>query len=443
MPQLSRVRYNTVPLRLMAKELHALGPYESEELKLNVTLAVPIKVESEGTHIIITTVREKVEGHLVRLTTIRCSSILDSTIHNKLFSSSSLKSISTSTNQHSFTVNYLINSCGLSPETAISSSKYVHFKTLDKPDSVINLFTNHGFSKTQISAVIRKRPTILLSDPKDTLLPKMDFFYSIGISSTELAKIVSSKPNVLIRSLKNQIIPSFNLLKSKLLYSNDKFITAFKRFPEIVAHDHNAITFPNIENLRQHGLPDSSIVFLLTTEPRSLMMKPDRFNEVVDDCKKLGFNPSKLVFVLAIKAMTAMSKSTWKRKMEVYERWGWSEEETMLAFTKHPCCMMISEEKIMGVLNFYVNTMGWESSVIAHRPKLMSLSLGEMIIPRCSVLQVLLSKGLIKKPISLPTLLESTESLFLKKFVTFYEEEAPQLLKLYQSKIGPFKITSR
>ncbi|XP_059638801.1 uncharacterized protein LOC132281080 [Cornus florida] len=169
---------------------------------------------------------------------------------------------------------------------------------------------------------------------------------------------------------------------------------------------HSVITFRNIEILRQNGVPDSKIVWVCTYYPRLLEAKPDRLNEVLEDVKKIGFNPSKFQFVIAIQALMA-SKSTWKRRMEVYRKWGWSEEETMLAFTKHPWCMMISEKKIMVVLNFYVNTM-----------------------------------GLIKEPISIWTLLDSTESLFLKKFVTCYEE-APQLLKLYQEKLDLSKLHGR
>ncbi|XP_059630176.1 uncharacterized protein LOC132273173 [Cornus florida] len=350
--------------------------------------------------------------------------------------SSSLKSISTSTNQHSFTFNYLVNSCGLSPEKAISASKTVNLKTPDKPDSVINFFKNHGFSITQISELIRKRPIVLIFDPNKTLLPKFDFFYSTGISSTDLVKTLSTNPTILTHSLNNQIIPSFNLLKN-FFHSDDKLIAAFKRYPEVLCH--NAIIFPNIEILRQLGVPDSIIMALLTTQPRSLIIKADRLKEVVEDVKKMGFNPSKSQFVMAVRALTQMNKSTWKRKMEVYEKWGWSQEETILAFSKHPFCMTASEEKIMAVLNFCVNTMGWQSSVIAHRPKLMTLSLSKRIIPRCSVLQVLLSKGLIKKPISLQVLLESTERVFLHKFVTCYEE-APRLLKLYQEKLELSKL---
>ncbi|XP_059654515.1 uncharacterized protein LOC132301264 [Cornus florida] len=181
------------------------------------------------------------------LVRFNCSSVLDSTIY-RLFSS--LESISTSTNQHSFKVNYLINSCGSSPETAISASKKIDFKTLEKPDSVLNLFENHGFSKTQISNVIRKRPNFLLLDTKKIFLPKFEFFYSNGISP-ELAKMQSADPTILTYSLKNQIIPSFNLLKN-FIPSDDKFIAAFKRYLQIVGRDHSAITFPNIEIFREH-----------------------------------------------------------------------------------------------------------------------------------------------------------------------------------------------
>ncbi|XP_059631338.1 uncharacterized protein LOC132274159 isoform X2 [Cornus florida] len=216
-------------------------------------------------------------------------------------------------------------------------------------------------------------------------------------------------------------------------------MAAFKQFPEVGVRCHSATSLRNIEILRQHGVPDSNIMFLLTAQHRSLNFNPERFNEVVGDVKKMDFDPSKTQFVIAVKALMSMSKSTWKRKMEVYEKCGWSEEETMLAFAKDPWCMTVSEEKIMASLNFYANTMGWVSSLIAHRPKLMSMSLGKRIIPRCSVLKVLMSKGLIKNPSSAMSSLLRTESLFLKKFVTCYEE-APQLLKLYQAKLDLSKL---
>ncbi|XP_059627293.1 uncharacterized protein LOC132270105 [Cornus florida] len=253
----------------------------------------------------------------------------------------------------------------------------------------------------------------------------------------KISNQVKIESEVISFILANHIIPSFTFFIN-LFDSHHKFITAFKRYPSLVESS-SANTFSNIEILRQHGVTDSNIVYLISTPFMSLNTNPDRLNEVVEDVKKLGFYPSQAHFVIAIKALTSMSKATWKRKMEVYEKWGWSEEETILAFTECPWCMMVSEEKIMAVLDFYVNTMDWKSSLIARGPKLMSYSLGKRIIPQCSVLQVLLSKGLVKEPISTNTLLVSIESLFLKKFVTCYEE-APQLLKLYQEKLDLSKL---
>lgn len=89
----------------------------------------------------------------------------------------SLRLFSTTSNPQSYTVSYLINTCGLSPESALSASKAVGFETRDKPDSVIAFFKNHGFSELRITNLIRIRPTVLFSDVKCTLSPKIEFFY--------------------------------------------------------------------------------------------------------------------------------------------------------------------------------------------------------------------------------------------------------------------------
>ncbi|KAL7210411.1 hypothetical protein ACSBR1_031882 [Camellia fascicularis] len=168
-------------------------------------------------------------------------------IHPFSSSSSSLKTIP---NQHSFTVNYLINSCGFPLERALSASKYVNFETPHKPDSVLAFFENHGFTKTQISILVRKLPPVIVCDPEKTLLPKLEFFKSKGVSSTDVAKILSSSPAVLKRSLENHVIPSFNFLK-KLMGSEAATISAIKRSGRLLLLDLQIDVAPNIEFLRE------------------------------------------------------------------------------------------------------------------------------------------------------------------------------------------------
>jgi len=60
-------------------------------------------------------------------------------------------------------------------------------------------------------------------------------------------------------------------------------------------------------------------------------------------------------------------------------------------------------------------------------------SLEKRVIPRAFVLKFLESKGLIKDA-KLAAPFQLSECLFLKKFVYCFEEEASQLLKLYEEK---------
>jgi mTERF domain-containing protein len=93
--------------------------------------------------------------------------------------------------KHSFAVSYLINSCGLSTKSAILKSRKLLFQSPERPDSVLNLLKENGFSNAQISKIVRKHPLILLSHPEKTLLPKIELLRSIGVSSSDLITILS------------------------------------------------------------------------------------------------------------------------------------------------------------------------------------------------------------------------------------------------------------
>ncbi|XP_021912304.1 uncharacterized protein LOC110826033 [Carica papaya] len=345
-----------------------------------------------------------------------------------------VKFISSNVNQDSFTVSYLVNSCGLSPASALLASKKVHFETPDKPDLVISFFKKHGFSQTQISNLVRKLPSVLLCKPGKTLLPKLNFFYSQGFSRTDLARILSRDPIILKRSLNACIIRNFNFYK-KLIHYNDKIIQASKRHPGILYENFQSVE-PVIALLREHGVPQLNIQDLLVSRPEFFRRRQDVFRKVVEKVKEMGFDPSKATFVSAVQALTQMSRSTWDSKWNLYRDLGWSDKEVALAFGRIPQCMMLSADNIKRTVDFYVNKMGVESSFLAKRPFLLSLSFEKRIVPRYSVFEVLSSKGLIQKGFNVISFFESPEKEFLKKFVIRYEDETPHLSKLYQEKLG-------
>ncbi|XP_041001675.1 transcription termination factor MTERF6, chloroplastic/mitochondrial-like [Juglans microcarpa x Juglans regia] len=347
--------------------------------------------------------------------------------------------ISSTSDQQPFTVSYLINALGLSPKVAVSASRYVSFETPERADFVINFFKSLAFSETQISKLVRRLPTVLLSDTNRTLLPKIEFLASKGISRRDLAKMLSGCPHLLKRSLAKQIIPSFDFFKD-LLQSEDKTVQAIIRFPGMLAFDLETYVAPNINTLRENGVPECHILTLLKYNPRSLIVNPVRFREILEEVKEMGFNPLRLNFAIAVVAFRAMRKSTWESKVDVYKKWGWSEDEVFVAFKRHPWCMMASKDKIMGAMDFFVNKMSLDPSVVFKRPALVSLSLEKRLIPRGLVVQVLFAKGLVKKDISMTSLFECPDETFLRKFVMPHKEEASELLKLYKEDIRSLEM---
>ncbi|KAG2693502.1 hypothetical protein I3760_08G100200 [Carya illinoinensis] len=334
----------------------------------------------------------------------------------------------------SFTVSYLINSCGLSPKSAILASKIVDLENPDRPDSVRNLLKENGFTNIQITTIVRRRPQLLLADPGKILLPKIEFFRSIGLSSSELPKIITMCPELLRRSLNQHLIPCYNFLKSVLL-EDDKVITTLKRSSRAFLNSVVDNMVPNIELLREIGAPQSTISLLVTNYPDMAFIKHGRFDMALQEVREMGFDPSKSAFVLALQVILKVKKPKWESKLEVYKRWGWSKDVAFLAFKRAPQCMLVSEEKICKAMDFLVNQMGFSSEDIARNPIVILLSLKKRIIPRCSVVQILQANGFLKNDISSSTILLPNEKRFLDKYVIKFLDHAPQLMNVYRAQI--------
>ncbi|OMO87117.1 Mitochodrial transcription termination factor-related protein [Corchorus olitorius] len=206
----------------------------------------------------------------------------------------------TATPQNSFTISYLINSCGLSPKSAKLASKRVHFETPEKPDSVMSFLKNQSFSPSQIAELITRAPKIL------------DF---AGCS-------------------------------------DDEVLVTYKRFQWILVNDFPSVAAPNLAILRDCRVPESHIMSQFVNQPTIFAISHERFKRTVEQVKKLGVCPVKQTFLLALQALLQISESTKERKLNVYREWGWSDEEIALAFVKFPFCLMYSEHKIKATMDF-------------------------------------------------------------------------------------------
>ncbi|KAK9111392.1 hypothetical protein Scep_018911 [Stephania cephalantha] len=336
----------------------------------------------------------------------------------------------------SFTVSYLVNSCGLSPESALSASKKVRLKSPSKPDLVLHFFRNHGFSNTQIANLTTKLPLLLLANPQKTLLPKLEFLKQVGLPDREIANFLSTDPNFLFRSLERKIKPAYEYLKG-LLGSDEKVAAAIKSSCSswVLQFNLQRLNNQKVDILRKHGVSKENIVKLALNSPNSFSKSNDRFEELVRNVSERGFDPCSSMFVHAIDVLSGMKSDTLEAKMQLFRSYGWSEDDIASAIRKWPFCVSISEEKLKKGLDFFMNKLKWKSSGFVKYSNLLGLSLEKRVIPRWMVIQYLLSKRLIKDSINVFTVLKYTEAKFVHKFLVKYESKAPEILKLYQGKL--------
>ncbi|GAV79315.1 mTERF domain-containing protein [Cephalotus follicularis] len=347
----------------------------------------------------------------------------------------SLDSSPKSVDEQSSTVSYLVNSCGLSLNKAISASKYVKIGSTKRADSVLELLTTLGFTKSHISIFISGYPRILNIDPDKILKPKIEYLKSMGILGPDLCRIVLVNGRILLSSLQNHIIPTFDFLKG-FFETNENLICALKPFRSVLTCNLPKVMMPNIATLRAHGLPELHINRLMVLQPQALMLRVDLFEEAVDKVKEMGFEPSSKLFIVALRSVSAMSKVKWAQKKEVLMSFGWSEEIFNSAFRAQPMFMATSEKKFRECMNHFVNKLGLKPSNVAKCPNLFLCSLERRIIPRYSYLQVLMSKGFIKREENLIWTFNMSYNNFEKKFVTPYKEKAPEVIKAYQREMG-------
>jgi len=333
-----------------------------------------------------------------------------------------------------FAVSYLINNFDFSTESAFKAfnHKQVRFNTPDKPDSVITFLENHGFSHDNIRIMITKDPWLLSSQPHKRLLPKFQFFLSKGASSSDIVSLLTSNPVILQSSLEKRIIPLFELLSRFLKTNKDVIVCLIQYWTAFITNPYHLIV-ANINLMTDFGVSDSTIARLLRTRP-SVCCSNDLIKSL-EEVKGLGFDPSTAAFGTALIAKKCLSKILWDKKVDVFKKWGWSDEVVIRVFRRQPNLMLTSIDKINLVMSFWVNQMGWDSLALTKCPLMFSYSLPKRIIPRASVLQFLLMKGLREKDASIVRLFACSESMFLNKFVFSFKEESDYLFKLYDEKM--------
>ncbi|KAG6683933.1 hypothetical protein I3842_12G037700 [Carya illinoinensis] len=283
------------------------------------------------------------------------------------------------------------------------------FPTVLESDAytVVDFFRAHGFSDMQIKTLTMKCPELYTYNAQKILKPKLEFFKLLGLPDLEITMLLSASPNL-----------------TRILGTDENVLKVIKAYSEVIRINVVEMLQPNIATLISHGVPQSLIFKLFFIRPWPLNIYSNRFSEIVSDVIKLGFEPNCLQFIVAIGSMAQNSKTLWEQKDEIYA-----------AFKRQPLCMALSEKKIKKMMDFFVNKLKMKPSVISNCPNLVLHSLEKRIIPRCSVLQLLMLKGLIKEDTNIVYMVTMAEKNFMERFVSKYQSEVPDVVRAHQGKI--------
>uniref|UniRef100_A0A7N0UYK3 Uncharacterized protein n=1 Tax=Kalanchoe fedtschenkoi TaxID=63787 RepID=A0A7N0UYK3_KALFE len=329
------------------------------------------------------------------------------------------------------TISYLVDSCGLNLDAAKRAAKFFRLHSTGSADEVVALLRDYGFSDAHISTIVQKRPSLLLADPDKTLRPKFECLASIGGSHDVILKVVLRCPEMLFRNLDRDLVPSLEFLKS-ILHTDENVLMVIARCHWLLRFNLPAIVGPNVESLRNVGLSDKMIMMFLKSRPTAFLSSTARFREVAIKVKEMGFDPDKYNFHEAINVFLSVNEKTWDRKVEIFNKWGWTDAEVLSAFKKQPRCMLQSDNKVEGIMDYLVNNMELRPSFAAQNPNVLMCSLKQRIIPRCSIIRHLLLKGVMTgKDFKFSSVLIVSEPYFLSTYLTKHKERHPELLDLY------------
>ncbi|XP_010430224.1 PREDICTED: uncharacterized protein LOC104714528 isoform X1 [Camelina sativa] len=365
-----------------------------------------------------------------------------------------------------FTVSYLVESLGFTTKTAESISKRVSFEDKSNPDSVLNLLRRHGFTDSQISTIITSYPKLLIADAENSLAPKLQFLQSRGASSSQLTQIVSTVPKLLGKKGHKTISVYYDFVKETLL--DKSCSSSYEKLCHSFPQGNLENKIRNVSVLRELGVPQRFLFSLLISDRQPVCGK-EKFEETLKKVVEMGFDPTTGKFVEALNVIYGLSEKSIEAKVNLYKRlgfdvgdvWksfkkcpvslrvtekkmldsietflglGFSKDEFALMVKQFPPCIGLSGEMVKKKADFLMKKMNWPIQVVVSNPTVLGYSLEKRTVPRCNVIKVLMSRGLLGSKLPpMSSVLTYTNQEFLRRYVKKHEDKqlVAQLMAIY------------
>ncbi|TKY59931.1 Mitochodrial transcription termination factor-related [Spatholobus suberectus] len=352
------------------------------------------------------------------------------------FSSFSAASFSTQcphSNESTSIIDYLNANFQFSRTQSFYISKRVsRGRFPQRPLSVLSFFKQIGFCDAQILSVVRQRPQILFADVDKILRPKIELFRLFGFEGSELSKFISKNSSILTSSLKKTLVPAVEAIRKIVCHEKD-FLRVLHRCGWILPKYQKFMD--NVAFLQSCGVVGSHLAMLLKLQPRLFIAQHSTIGNCVSRAVDMGFHENSRMLVHGIHTISSLSHKTFRRKLELMNCFGFSEDEGLQMFRRAPTLLRTSEKKLKVGMEFFLQTVMLPKSALVHQPRILMYSMEDRVLPRYRVFQLLISKNLCsKKASSYVYVLCLSEEMFLVKYISQFREIAEELLVVYKGR---------
>ncbi|XP_047075888.1 uncharacterized protein LOC124685909 [Lolium rigidum] len=335
-----------------------------------------------------------------------------------------------------FMAEYLVSTCGLSPEAAAKAApRFSNLATTDRPDAVIAFLRSQGLGKPQVRAIVSHRPALLLSNVDATLAPKFTALRALGLNRADAARLFALFPSALAYGVHSNLLPRV-LLWLDLLGSTTLLMKWLAK-AWLLKYSVDLL-LNNLATLRAIGLPEARLTALVRLQPTIIMQSPDKLKALiarVDEACAAGLPPTSGMYPWCLFALHNVGAQAFEAKKAVVTRgFGCTNDQFAAMFRRAPCYMFTSEEVLRRKVEFLRTVCGL--GCVVNNPVLLTFSVDKRMAPRLRSLEALRSRGIVLRKTSLATVVRLPEAVFLERYIHRYKQDVPQLLELYLESQG-------
>ncbi|XP_065011379.1 transcription termination factor MTERF8, chloroplastic-like isoform X2 [Musa acuminata AAA Group] len=323
--------------------------------------------------------------------------------------------------QPSFMAEYLVTSCGFSPENAAKASNLLGgIASRRQPDSVLGFLKSHGFDDTHVKELLSGNPRWLLLDVETTLAAKFRTLQELGFSQSDITHLLVANPSAInyrVRTVVHKI-----QFWQGLIGSNDLLIKLFKTHQWILGSSIEKKIQPNIEMLRSCGFTGEKLRTILRYQPTLVTLRAETLRALISRAEGFGVARTSGRFHWILWTLSNVSVERFNAQKKLFGAFGWSEADFLDAFRKTPGFLACSLKNLKMKMEFFVNEAGYAPSYIALRPVLLTFSFEKRLIPRYQLMAALKSRGLCAGHPKSLTYMLCPEKKFLERFVACVRE---------------------